>query len=255
MSRVDRNMNFLQLDNKVILVTGASSGIGAQTAVLLAQYGAKLLIVGRNEHRLKSTFDLLQGDGHTRHVVDLTNENSLPELVANCPNLDGVVHCAGIIKPFPIKFITQKQISEIFKINFDAVVQLTSSLLKKKKINDSASLVFMSSVSSRFAHKGGALYSASKAAIDAFSRSIAIECAPKRIRSNVISAAMVKTPIFDQAEAAVTIEMMNQHEKNYPLGFGEPVDVSNAILFLQSEASRWITGTTITMDGGLTAGQ
>ncbi|MDF1699034.1 MAG: SDR family NAD(P)-dependent oxidoreductase [Saprospiraceae bacterium] len=248
-------MNYLQLEHKVILVTGASSGIGAKTAVMLTQYGAKLLITGRDKTRLDEIYNQLEGNGHQTYVGDLTIDENLSDLISICPSLDGIVHCAGIIKPFPVKFITQKQISEMFKINFEVAIQLTSSLLKKKKINDFASIVFMSSVSSQFAHKGGALYSASKAAINSFSRSLAIECASKKIRSNVISAAMVKTPIFDQAETAVTSEVMLLHEKDYPLGFGNTDDVGNAILFLLSNVSKWITGTIITMDGGLTAGQ
>jgi len=248
-------MNFLNLENKTILITGASSGIGAKASVKLSEYGAKLIITGRDEERLNLIFDQLKGDGHRSYITDLTMHESIAGLIEFCSDLDGIVHSAGMIKPFPIKFITQKQISEMFKINFDASAQLTSGLLKKKKINDSASIVFMSSVSSRFAHKGGALYSASKAAINAYSRSVAIECATKKIRSNVISAAMVKTPIFDKAEQAVTSEVMDKHEKDYPLGFGETIDVANAILFLLSSSSRWITGTMLTMDGGLTAGQ
>lgn len=248
-------MSFLKLKHKTILVSGASSGIGEQAAILISQQGARLIITGRDETRLNEVFNRLEGDNHLKIIGDLTLEETLTEIIDKCPNLDGIVHSAGIIKPFPIKFITKKQISEIFKINFEAPTQLTSGLLKKKRINDSASIIFMSSVSSRYAHKGGALYSASKAAINAFSRSIAIECASKKIRSNVISAAMVKTPIFDQAEKAVTADVMKMHEKNYPLGFGEPEDVANAILFLLSESSRWITGTILTMDGGLTAGQ
>ncbi|MFT4536371.1 MAG: NAD(P)-dependent dehydrogenase (short-subunit alcohol dehydrogenase family) [Saprospiraceae bacterium] len=248
-------MSFLRLENKVVLVTGASSGIGAKTAVLLSQSGAKLILTGRNEEKLQETFSDLGGSGHLKISADLTNEEEIVKLIASLPKLDSVVHCAGIIKPFPIKYISYKQISEIFKINFDASVLLTAGLLKQKKVNHNASIVFMSSVSSQFAHKGGALYSASKAAINAFSKSIAIEYAAKKIRSNVISAAMVRTPIFDQAETSVTSEMMDLHEKEYPLGFGETEDVANAILFLLSDASRWITGTALTMDGGLTAGQ
>jgi len=248
-------MNFLNLEDKKILVTGASSGIGAQTALLLSVQGAKLIVTGRDEHRLQETFKGLKGEGHVAFIGDLTEEEKLAALVDSCGALDGLVHSAGVIKPFPIKFISKKQIDLIFKINFDAPVQLTSSLLKKKKLNNAASIVFMSSVSSRFAHKGGALYSSSKAALNAYSRSVAIECATKKIRSNVISAAMVKTPIFEQAEMAVTTEAMQLHEKDYPLGFGESVDIANTVMFLLSDASRWITGTTLVLDGGLTAGQ
>ena len=113
----------------------------------------------------------------------------------------------------------------------------------------------MSSISSQFPHKGGALYSGAKAAINTYSKTIALEYAIKNIRSNVINAAMVKTPIFDEAEKAITKKMMDKHGERYPLGFGSPEDIANAIIFLLSDGSKWITGTEIKMDGGLTAGQ
>ena len=129
-----------------------------------------------------------------------------------------------------------------------------SKLFKARKLNKSASIVFMSSIASFFSYKGGGLYASSKAAINTYSKTIALEFSQQKIRSNVICAAMVKTALFNDAEKVVSKEMMDKHGEHYPLGFGEPEDVANAIIFLLSDASKWITGTEIVMDGGLTAG-
>lgn len=248
-------MSFLNLEHKTILITGASSGIGAAIAIQLSRLGAQLILTGRDVNKLNDVMSELFSGNHTIIQADLTNEEAIQELVSKVNSIDGLVHSAGIIKPFPVKYIQKQQINQMLDINYTAPVLLTSLLLKKKKINDKASIVFMSSISSTFAHKGGALYSSSKAAIKAYSKTLAIEHSVKKIRSNVIEAAMVKTPLFDQAEAAVTKEMMDQHELQYPLGFGETEDIANAVMFLLSDASKWITGTQLIMDGGLTAGQ
>jgi len=247
-------MNPFSLANKTILVTGASSGIGAQTAISASQLGATVILSARNKTKLEETLSKLKGKNHQIITADLTNTEEVQQLVGKLMSIDGVVHSSGIVRPFPIKFIDEKHIKEMFEINYNAPVLLMSKLFKAKKINKSGSVVFMSSISSHFSHKGGALYSSSKAAINSYSKTIALEFSQQKIRSNVISAAMVKTAIFSEAEGVISKEMMDEHGKNYPLGFGEPEDVANAILFLLSDASKWITGTEIIMDGGLTAG-
>ncbi len=247
-------MNPFSLVNKTILVTGASSGIGAQTAVVCSELGAKVYLSARNEDRLKEVSEKLTGVGHEIILADLTRESEIENLVDKLGGVDGVVHSSGIVRPFPTKFIDGKHIQEMFEINYNAPVLLMSKLFKSKKINNSASIVFMSSISSHFSHKGGGLYSSSKAAINSYSKTIALEFSQQKIRSNVITAAMVKTAIFNEAEGVISKEMMDKHGKDYPLGFGEPEDVANAIVFLLSDASKWITGTEIVMDGGLTAG-
>lgn len=247
-------MQPFSLKDKTILITGASSGIGRATAVLCAQMGATVVVSGRNEHRLKETFEMLEGEGHQIFMADLSEEVHISELVKTLPTINGIFHSAGIVKPFPVQFIGEKQISEMFRINYNAPVILTSKILKNKKMEKGGSIVFMSSISSDFTHKGGALYAGTKAAINVFSKTVAIEFASKKIRSNCILAAMVKTPLFDQAEQAITKEMMDKHGEEYPLGFGEPEDIASAAVFLLSDASKWITGTNLLMDGGLTAG-
>ncbi|OGT41729.1 MAG: hypothetical protein A3F13_08765 [Gammaproteobacteria bacterium RIFCSPHIGHO2_12_FULL_40_19] len=247
-------MNSLKLNDRKILVTGASSGIGAQTAITISQLGAQVILSGRNGTRLNATLEQMSGYGHQIITADLTADSELNKLVEQVVGLDGIVHSAGIVKPLPVKFINQQHIEKVFNINYYSPVLLMSKLFKAKKINKGASIIFMSSISSHFPHKGGALYSASKAAINAYSKTVALEYASKKIRSNVISAAMVKTPIFYQTEKEVSKEIMDKLGEYYPLGFGEPEDIANAISFLLSDASKWITGVEIVIDGGLTAG-
>jgi NAD(P)-dependent dehydrogenase (short-subunit alcohol dehydrogenase family) len=248
-------MNPFSLKNKKILITGASSGIGAEAALTCAKMGATVILTARNRERLKKTYNLLPEGNHSIIGADLTINEEIEELVYQITQIDGIVHSSGIVRPFPVKFIGTKQIDEMFNINYKGPVLLTSKLFRAKKIKKGASLVFMSSISSKFPHKGGALYSGTKAALNTYSKTIALEYASQKIRSNVISAAMVKTPLFEEAEKAITKEMMDKHGEQYPLGFGEPKDIANAIVYLLSNASKWITGTELVMDGGLTAGQ
>jgi len=248
-------MSVFKLTSKKILITGASSGIGAQSASVLAEQGATLILSGRNREKLEEIKSKLIGNNHQIIPADLTHPEELKALVEKIPEIDGILQSSGIVKPFPLKFVEDKHIQEMFNINFNAPVLLVSKLLKAKKIIKGASLIFMSSISSKVTHKGGALYTSSKAGINAYSRAIAIEHAHQKIRSNVILAGMVKTAMFDEAEKAVSKEAMDKHGEEYPLGFGEPIDIANTVVFLLSDASKWITGTEIVMDGGLTAGR
>lgn len=240
------------LRGKKILITGASSGIGAQTAIIASQMGALLIITGRDEKKLNSVSDKLTGNGHAVIAADLCLDTDA--LIEACNGLNGIVNCAGITKHLPIKFIDKKAIDAVFDINYTAPVVLINQLFKKKKINAGASIVFLSSLASMYPFKGGTLYSGAKGAIDNFSKTIAIEFAPQKIRSNTINAGMVRTPMLDNAADTISKEAMAAHEKGYPLGFGEAEDIANMSVFLLSDASKWVTGTNIIMDGGLTAG-
>ncbi len=241
------------LNDKVVLVTGASSGIGRQTAISVAEMGAQVVVSGRDEQRLQQTLEALGEGGHLALAGDLRNKEFVEELAGFCPVLNGIVHCAGILHPFPIRFLSEKEVDDMFDINYKAPVLLTARLLKKKKVADSASFVFISSISTLYRpYYGGALYAGSKNALESFSKVLAVEHAPKKIRSNCISPAIVKTPIFDEYMGGVADqENVDAYEKKYPLGFGEPADVANAAIYLLSDASRWMTGTTLFLDGGL----
>lgn len=238
------------LQGKTILITGASSGIGKQSVIDLSKAGALLVITGRNEERLKETFDALDGEGHIQFTADLLDFDSFGTLVENLPLLNGIVHSAGITGHLPAKFIGANDISEVMRINYMAPVLLTAALLRKKKVAANASIVFLSSITTKYPYYGGALYGSSKAAIEAYSRVLSIELAAKGIRSNCVSPSFVRTPMVDDAGKTISNEVLEKFEKMMPLGFGEPSDVSNAILYLLSDASKWVTGSNMVLGGG-----
>jgi NAD(P)-dependent dehydrogenase (short-subunit alcohol dehydrogenase family) len=238
------------LKGKTILVTGATSGIGKQAAIDLSVAGAKLVITGRDEARLNQTFNELQGDGHTQFVADLLNFDRFAALVENLPLLNGIVHSAGVTGHLPAKFISADDISDVMRINYMAPVLLTAALLKKKKVADKASIVFLSSITTKYPYYGGALYGSSKAALEAYSRVLSIELAAKGIRSNCISPSFVRTPMVDGAGKTISDEVLGKFEKMMPLGFGEAADVSSAIQYMLSDASKWVTGSNLVLGGG-----
>lgn len=246
-------MNEYQLTGKTLLITGASSGIGRETALQAARCGSSLVITGRDNTRLSQTRDTLElqpGATIQTFIADLTVEQELNDLVSKLPLLDGLVHCAGIVGPLPVKFITNDDINQMFSINYQVPVLLTSLILRKRKLADGASVLFMSSIATRNPYFGGALYSSSKAALEAYSRTLALEMVGKGIRSNFIQAGLVETPMIESpAEEGMKQEALERYLKRYPLGIGKPADVAQAILYFMSDASRWVTGTSLIMGG------
>ncbi len=243
-----------QLQNKTILITGASSGIGEQVAISCSKMGAKVIITGRSTERLSKTFSLLQGSGHSQFACDLMDEEKRNEFIDSCNALDGLVHSAGIVVPVPVKFIAEKHIRQALGINFESAMLIVTRLLKNKKLNANASLIFFSSVSVNYPYSGGSLYSASKAAIEAYSKNLALEISPKKMRSNCIKPAMVSTPLYEETKNQVMYQDTATYEKKYPLGIGTPEDIANAAIYLLSDASRWVTGTDLIIDGGFSIG-
>ena len=239
------------LQGKTILITGASSGIGKATAVLCAQMGAKLIIVGRNSERLNAVFNSLQGQEHQQIVLDFEKENAVEELILKIEKLDGIVHSAGISLNLPFKFTNLEKLTKIMRVNFEIPFMITQKLLKNKQINKESSIVFLSSVSGYNAvAKGITAYSASKGAISASIRVMALELAPQKIRVNAVCPGMVQTEMNTE-NSHLTAEQLKADELlNYPLGYGKPEDVANSIVFLLSEGSSWITGSNLVIDGG-----
>ena len=245
-------MNPFTLEKKVILVTGASSGIGRATCVGIAQAGGTVIATGRSEPRLAETMGLLQGQNHQSFAADLTQAEERAALIKTLPPVSGVFHSAGVMKLVPYPFVTEKHLREIHQSNYEAPVLLTQGLFKQKRILDGASIVFVASTSGMFGARALAAYAGSKGALIASSRVLALEMAPRNIRSNCIAPALVETPMAAYASDSVSSETFEEGRKLYPLGLGTPEDVANAAVFLLADASRWITGTTMILDGGYT---
>ncbi len=243
--------NPFSLKGKTILVTGASSGIGAATAVECSKMGANVIVTGRNEERLKKTFDHLDisfGANHLMIIADLADETSVNSLVEQTGILDGVVNNAGVNRVKPVTFIKQDDFDYVFQSNAWAAVNLTRSLCRKKKLRKNSSIVFTSSVSAFFNAPGRALYAGSKAALTAFMRSFAVELSDKGIRANAVHPGLVETKLIAEN---LTEEELQNNLKEYPLNrFGKPEDVAWAIIYLLSDASAWVTGTSMIVDGG-----
>lgn len=245
-------MSAFDLTGKTILVTGASSGLGKQTAITASGYGARVVITGRNEERLEKTYKLLKGEGHLKIVADLNNEDEIANLVAGLPLLDGVVYSTGISDLSPARFISRKVIAKTFSISFEASVLLTAGILGKKKlVKGNSSLVFISSLSTRYAFIGGAMYISAKAALEAYARVLALELAPRGTRVNCIAPAFVRTPMLDETAVSSSQQVVDKIEQLQLLGFGDPVDVANTIVFFLSDASKWISAQSLVLGGGL----
>lgn len=238
--------NLFNLKNKKILVTGASSGIGREISIQCSNMGAQVFITGRNVDKLKETLSFLN-ETCSYFECDICNEVEVKHLVEKIPSLDGVVFSAGVIDYMPIKFLTLKKINDLMNINFNSQVFLTQQLLKNNKLNNSSSILYVSSIASKIGIAGTSIYSASKAALNAFSRVLASELANKKIRVNTLCPGIVKTPMGNKA-----IESNPEVENDYPLGLGVPEDVAYAAIYFLSDMSRWVTGNEFIIDGGLT---
>lgn len=243
--------NPFSLEGKTILITGASSGIGRATAVECSKMGAQLFLTGRNEQRLIETMELLDGNNHSYIPADLTDDNDMQNLIASIPPLDGLVNNAGIQKYMPTQFITEEDLLRILKTNTIAPILLTRTLVKKKKMKNPSSVVFTSSIAGNFkCSPGNAMYSTSKGAISGFMRNSAVDLAAKGIRCNAVNPGMIVTPIMTE-NSALTEEQWEENKKLYPLKrFGKPEDVAFAIIYLLSDASSWVTGSSLIIDGG-----
>ncbi|MDD2263002.1 MAG: SDR family NAD(P)-dependent oxidoreductase [Anaerolineaceae bacterium] len=236
------------LHNKKILVTGASSGIGKIIAEKLSEKGATLTITGRNELRLRTTLENLNGESHQSLIADLTNSTELQSLAEKTDRLDGVVFCAGIVQYMPVKHLNLSSFDEIFDVNFKSQIALYQQLHSKKKISQHASLVFISSISAVSAVPATLAYATSKAAINSAVRILASELSKLGVRVNSISPGLIETPLLENT--FLNKEVFEKNAVKYPLGPGKCEDVANAVIFLLSDASRWITGTDLIVDGG-----
>ena len=241
--------NPFTLEGKTIMVTGASSGIGRGIAVTCSKMGATVIINGRNTTKLDETLSMMEGDANQVLAGDLTNVEQIKDVVAACPKLDGIVHCAGIGTRVLCKNVAEEDIDTTLGVNFKAPVLLQTEILKQKKLNKGGSVVFVASISSYSPSVGNALYAASKGAIISYANCLQLELAPRLIRVNCISPAMVWTDLI--MKGGITEEQLREDELKYPLKrYGTPEDIANLAVYLLSDASAWMTGSNVRITGG-----
>lgn len=241
----------VDLTNKKIIITGAGSGIGRETARVLTGLGATVLMMDVNTEGLVESA-AIAGEHAFPMTIDLTDSSAVAEAVSQIVEkhgkLDGLVHCAGISSRKPLNVLSKDGFSKVMDVNFFSFVELVKQCAKKKHINDGASIVVMSSISSIRGYKAKSEYCVSKAAVDAFVRCMALELADRRIRVNSVMPAEVMTPLA--LKARETNAAVGASDFQAPLGPSEPYEIANAIAFLLSDATKTITGTSLLIDGG-----
>ncbi|MBR5698197.1 MAG: SDR family oxidoreductase [Prevotella sp.] len=241
--------NPFSLEGKTILVTGASSGIGRSVAITISKMGGIVIANGRNREKLQLTISQMEGNSHQMISGDLLLQDDIEKIVESTPLLDGIVHCAGIGHRMPTKMITEEDVEMVMRTNFSGTVLLQAALLSKKKVKKSSSIVFITSKAADFPSIGNAIYSASKGALISYAKCLGLELAPRGIRVNCISPAMVWTDLIMQDE--ITIEELRDSEKDYPLKrYGKPEDIAYLAVYLLSDASSWMTNSCIDITGG-----
>ena len=248
--------NPFTLENKTILVTGASSGIGRQCALDCSKMGAKVVLVARNEERLNETLSMMEGDEHLVCPYDLNNLDGIKELVTNVVSiagkLDGFIHSAGIEISKPIKLLEVEDYENLFRINSISGFELVRYLTNIKNMNKGAAIVFIASISGVIGRTGVAAYSASKGAIISACRTMALELSKKQIRVNCISPGTILTPMMENYLSTLDDDARAKRIDGFPLGLGKTSDISNACIYLLSDASGWVTGHNLIVDGGYT---
>jgi len=242
--------NPFTIEGRTILITGAASGMGKATSLLCAKMGAKVILADFNNDGLNATLTELDGEGHQAYTINLADDSSWEYMLAEMPVVNGIASCAGIANMNPFPFINQIELDKVFHVNFFGPVMLVNKLLKAKKLDKGSSVVFVSSVDGpKIVHAGNSVYSAAKNALVGMARNLAIDLAGKKIRVNCILPGTTDTPLIRTAN--VTEEMLADAAKQFPLKrFGTAEDMANAIVYLLSDGSSFVTGTELTVDGG-----
>lgn len=250
--------NPFSLDNKLIVITGASSGIGAQCAIDCSKMGAKVMLIARNEERLKKT--LQQCDTPDRHAyfcADLSNLTEISpiveQIVREHGKIDGFIHAAGMEKTLPLQLLDTASYEEVYRTNSLSAFEFIRLFSKKKNFNNGGHIVLIASISGVIGRGCVAAYSASKGAMISAVRSMAVEFAQREICINCVSPGTILTPMMEEYLATLTPEEREKRTSGFLLGLGQVTDISNACIYLASNASRWVTGQNIVVDGGYSA--
>lgn len=248
-------LNPFSLEGKTVLVTGASSGLGQGIAIQCSKMGARVVLNGRNEKRLNETLSLMEGENHMMIIADLSTQEGVEKVVSEVPVLDGYVNCAGIPSLIPLKNITREYMENILGVNTIAPITMFSLLLKKKKLINNASVVIIGSINGCcIGNAGSSPYSASKGALSGFIKAAALEVASRGTRINTISPGLVPTNMLGMTEEMYTRQQLEeQMAPLYPMKkLGKVDDIANGAIYLLSDASSWVTGQNLVIDGGYT---
>ena len=250
--------NLFGLKGRTVLITGASSGIGRQCAISCSEQGANVVLLGRREDALQETAAQCRPDSAHIIAVDMQDYSALMSAVKAGMDvkgpISGVIHSAGVSTTLPLRAFRPSKLEDMLRVNVVGALELTRLICKKAYFSkDGGSIIFLSSVMGSVGEKGKFMYGATKGAVVAATKSLAVELAPRRIRVNCISPGVVVTPMSTEAVYSQTEEQLAIITAKHPLGLGTVSDVANSCIFLLSDAARWITGTNLHVDGGYTA--
>lgn len=232
------------------MITGSASGIGKATAILCSNMGAEVILVDLDKQGLEITKSEIKQENILSFAINLTNEKDVSSMVADLPKLDGIVSNAGIVYSLLVKFNANDDMEKIFRVNTFSHIILIQELIRNKKLNKGSSIVFTSSMSGIFCGiAGGSLYGATKAALSGYSKALALELAPRGIRVNTVHPGMIDTPLA--RNTSLSQDVLDEDSKKYPLGrYGKPEEVAAAMVYLLSDATAWMTGSQLLIDGG-----